>query len=440
MWGRSTGGANFGAQVYADNSWYVGWEVTAGQRVILTASATNWVQNEWNHYVFTWGATGSVLYHQGASIGSNGTSPTVNDIAADFTLGRYPYTGSLPLGGFVDDYRLYLGRALSAGQAYSLYDQSRQGHPDTLRWLPTRRWSLPPPASGDISGSLASTLGALTVAGTGTVAISGSLAITLDALTVTATGTAAISGSLASTLDALTVTATGAVAIAGSLAATLDALTCTATGTVAISGALAVTLGELTVTATGTVTDGPTGSLTATLGALTVTATGTVAIAGSLAVTLGALTVVASNTPDVSTPSRTLYARASHTPTRPARASHTPTRYGRASLMAIRQDFDPVFRAEAPTFKFTVGGAVDMSAWTAVRWCLLENEGDDPASALVTKTVGSGVAISGDDISVTTTSANFDREAGTYWYTLVRTTNNCMLAHGTIELHSPDAS
>jgi len=48
--------------------------------------------------------------------------------------------------------------------------------------------------SGDVLGSLAVTLGALTLAGTGTVEVRGSLAVTLGAVTLVGTGTVVAGG------------------------------------------------------------------------------------------------------------------------------------------------------------------------------------------------------------------------------------------------------
>lgn len=52
--------------------------------------------------------------------------------------------GALPR---IADARIY-SRALSAGEVAALYDQSRRGHPDTLRWVSSRAWSIPAAAGG----------------------------------------------------------------------------------------------------------------------------------------------------------------------------------------------------------------------------------------------------------------------------------------------------
>lgn len=107
-------------------------------------------------------------------------------------------------------------------------------------------------ANTAITGTASITLGALTVASTGTLAIKGTSAVTLGALTVASTGTLPIVGSAAVTLGALTVSSASRLAIAGAASITLGPLTAAATGTVAITGTASITLGALTVSATGT--------------------------------------------------------------------------------------------------------------------------------------------------------------------------------------------
>ena len=144
------------------------------------------------------------------------------------------------------------------------------------------------------TGTLAVTLGALTLAGTGALSITGITSATLGALTSAATGALAIQGTLSQTLGTLTSASTGALAITGSLSGTLGALTLASTGTLPIVGSLSATLGAVTLAATGAGLQAGTGSLTATLGTLTAAATGSLSISGSLTATLGAITLAAS--------------------------------------------------------------------------------------------------------------------------------------------------
>ncbi len=139
---------------------------------------------------------------------------------------------------------------------------------------------------GALTGSLSSTLGNVTVAGTGSftaAGISGSLSSTLGNVTVAGTGSftaAGISGSLSSTLGDVTVAGTGSVPFIGSLSSTLGDVTVAGTGSFTasgISGSLSSTLGDVTVAGTGSFTAaGISGSLSSTLGNVTVAGTGSV--------------------------------------------------------------------------------------------------------------------------------------------------------------------
>lgn len=90
-------------------------------------------------------------------------------------------------------------------------------------------------ASSD--GTLAATLGAVTLLGTGVIAIGGSLATTLGVLALSGTATVAVGGSATPTLGVLGATGTGSVPVAGILTPSLSAVTLSGTGD---SGAPAV--------------------------------------------------------------------------------------------------------------------------------------------------------------------------------------------------------
>jgi hypothetical protein len=78
IWGqlRSANLIEFSAQVWTDNNWYVGFNGVANTRVVTAASASNWTQNRWSWYAYSWGPFGQELYQDGALIGSNGTAPS----------------------------------------------------------------------------------------------------------------------------------------------------------------------------------------------------------------------------------------------------------------------------------------------------------------------------------------------------------------------------
>lgn len=144
-----------------------------------------------------------------------------------------------------------------------------------------------------LTGTLASTLGALTCSATATTAADGTLVATLGALTVSSAGTVENHGALAQTLTALTLVAAGDAMARADLNVTLASLMLAATGTVANgpAGDLAATLTAMTVAATGTVETHGVGVVT--FASLTLAAAGTVETHGAVAVTLAAMTVTA---------------------------------------------------------------------------------------------------------------------------------------------------
>lgn len=157
--------------------------------------------------------------------------------------------------------------------------------------LPFRRPGADTPTG--ISGSLSTTLGAVTATATGTVSIAGSLSSTLGAVTASATGAVAIAGAATATLGAVTASATGTLALSGALSSTLGAVTASATGALDIAGSLSSTLGAVTVAGAGTLVSGGSGTLANTLGAVSVSASGALALSGAVSSTLGAVTATA---------------------------------------------------------------------------------------------------------------------------------------------------
>jgi hypothetical protein len=140
------------------------------------------------------------------------------------------------------------------------------------------------------SGASAVTLGAMTAAGTGTLALKGTLSKTLDAVTAAATGKLALKASATVTLGAATLAATGiGPSITGAASIQLGAATLAATGKLAIKATLSTSLENVALVTTGRVAIK--GTLTATLGAVSLAATGAhlVPISGMLAVTLADL-------------------------------------------------------------------------------------------------------------------------------------------------------
>lgn len=101
-----------------------------------------------------------------------------------------------------------------------------------------------------ITGTLASTLGAVTSSAAGAVAVSGAANVTLGAATLAASSSQEATGTLAATLGALGATAAGTAPVAGSASPSLGAVGLVSVGGVLIDGALVKTFGALTLIST----------------------------------------------------------------------------------------------------------------------------------------------------------------------------------------------
>jgi hypothetical protein len=91
-----------------------------------------------------------------------------------------------------------------------------------LQWAPTLTAhdpnppiNLETPTAGGISGSLSTAFDAMTVAGTGAVAVRGALGVTFDAMGLAGAGAVRIAGGLSATLDGMTLAGSGTVAGGG---------------------------------------------------------------------------------------------------------------------------------------------------------------------------------------------------------------------------------
>ena len=130
MWGHITSFntlPSFDAQKYTDNNLYIGFDATSDDdRVVVAASATNFIKNVWQYYTFTWVSGGdSVLYRNGVEIGRKVGGTTPHDIAVNFEIGRQNLVGYF--NGSMDDFRMY-NRALSAPEITILYSQTALIH------------------------------------------------------------------------------------------------------------------------------------------------------------------------------------------------------------------------------------------------------------------------------------------------------------------------
>lgn len=127
IWGddiAGTGANNVSAQVYTDNNWYVGW-VGGGlgdRRIVLAASAANFLQDRWSCYVYTWTATGNLFFCNGVLIGSNASAPGPSNTGEGLYIGRLGRTNTSYFPGAVQDVRVYR-RPLFGVDALALYTQ-----------------------------------------------------------------------------------------------------------------------------------------------------------------------------------------------------------------------------------------------------------------------------------------------------------------------------
>jgi len=266
-----------------------------------------------------------LIWVDGVQVGSIATGSVALTLSR---LGNYADAVSLPTYGWWTDIEVW-GRAAT----YADERQYLQDPWGLYAKSPRRAYVV---ISTGNTGTLAVTLGAVTLSATGTLAIAGTAAPTVGAVTSVATGTlalagaasptlgdvtlagtsaVAIAGEVAATLGTITLAATGGVALAGQVSATLPAVTLSAAGTLLVQGVLDVTLDPITGALEGDLADSPgtgslngqldpvtltaagvvalTGSASATFEAVTLTATGAVALAGQTAATLGAVTSTA---------------------------------------------------------------------------------------------------------------------------------------------------
>ena len=125
LWGATNTdySTEFSCQKYSDGNVYVGWVSSGERRVIVAASADNWTQNQWQTYALAWSSSGSVLYRNGAQIGSATTAAVTSALSANILLlNRGGINNPLTSGTKISDWMVY-NRALSAGEVAALYAQ-----------------------------------------------------------------------------------------------------------------------------------------------------------------------------------------------------------------------------------------------------------------------------------------------------------------------------
>lgn len=124
-WSQQTSslGGECSFQHYSDNNLYIGWWSGSvnGNRIVIAASATNWRQNQWDHFVYIWTPTTQTLYQNGVSIASNSLVPPVSNLASSVKIGGRVSFSADYSSCTIDEFRIY-DRALSSGEVGDLYN------------------------------------------------------------------------------------------------------------------------------------------------------------------------------------------------------------------------------------------------------------------------------------------------------------------------------
>lgn len=228
---------------------YIHGDQTVGTYLDAHRRSTNTIPaNAWSHIGFTYNGNIVTLYINGILQRSDAAATYSGNTS--FRIGNFYTTvnvGASRFAGAANNVRVY-NRAISQNEVARLYRDPWAGAIDPAARLVVAMRS---PALAPITGTLAATLSAPTLAASGALAIAGVAAFTLAAPTLSATGALAISASASITLAAPALTATGTLALTGAAAITLSAPTLAATGTLPIVGTAAITLAGVTLVASG---------------------------------------------------------------------------------------------------------------------------------------------------------------------------------------------
>lgn len=139
-WGQHGAAApEFSAQHYLDNNFYVGGTDVLEARVAIAATATNWIQNQWQCYTFTVdGVSTSVrLYQNGLEIGNNfpfTTAPSAL-VSGNFILGNSQAGAGNNFAGSLAHFAIY-NRVLTPMEVWQAYDPATRWD---LYWVPSSR-------------------------------------------------------------------------------------------------------------------------------------------------------------------------------------------------------------------------------------------------------------------------------------------------------------
>jgi hypothetical protein len=130
------------------------WNSGGGATVMNITGATTLVNGVWYHVTGVVpgnGGTGKI-YLNGVEDASGTQTAAVGNSASEVQFGALSGGGGARYwDGRIGDIRI-AGRAYSAAEAWALYDQSRRGHPDTLRRYTPRVWVATGEAAGGGGG------------------------------------------------------------------------------------------------------------------------------------------------------------------------------------------------------------------------------------------------------------------------------------------------
>lgn len=133
---------------------------------ITTTNTYSVLSSSWRHVAVSMSRDSggpTTAYVDGAACGTANASAAWSFNSQAVRLGVSPDTFWEEYKGLMSDVRWY-NRILTSSEIFALYDQSRRGHPDTMRWVSTRAYSLPQSAGG--STSITAVVGTYGIAGT----------------------------------------------------------------------------------------------------------------------------------------------------------------------------------------------------------------------------------------------------------------------------------
>jgi hypothetical protein len=128
------------------------WYINGGAGSNLIADAATLNTGQWYHVAATYATSGTLaIYVNGLlRVSGSGADTSLPTSTANVTLGAREYAGNQDyMPGALDGAQMR-ARTLTAAEVKALYDESRQGYPNLLRYAPgvTRTLTPGPPSGG----------------------------------------------------------------------------------------------------------------------------------------------------------------------------------------------------------------------------------------------------------------------------------------------------